>query len=245
MRKILVVAVIVLGSLWAFGATKLSSSFLQGLQDFFAPIVNSKTSLPNTVPAGTIVYENNASTAGFWGLAPDGTWISMGTYSGVSHASWSGYHDTNCAWAWTGTIGDPSAVDSSCTFSQRLNTGFGTVTSYNNGTVGSNFPGIVFTPTKVGNYFICAITSVDDATNSGTDEFQLVDQNATVITSAISSNPGSVHSAIFSITLCGQYYAPSIASTTIKLIGDTGGSGQTGGYTSNAKTIEWSIHQID
>jgi hypothetical protein len=62
-------------------------SLVQGLHDFFAPIVNSKTDLVNTVPAGSIVYENSNST--FFGLTPGGEWVSLGsTVAGPRSEIW-------------------------------------------------------------------------------------------------------------------------------------------------------------
>ena len=49
--------------------------------DFNAPIVQSKSSLTNLSPAGQIVFEN--SSLGFWGLAPDGTWVPFGSTTGI------------------------------------------------------------------------------------------------------------------------------------------------------------------
>lgn len=81
------------------GFSAYGSGFIKSLQDFYAPIVNNKTTLPNTVPAGTIIYEANTSgTPGFYGLASDGTtWVTLGTTAtAAAHNSWSGYHDADC-----------------------------------------------------------------------------------------------------------------------------------------------------
>lgn len=63
-------------SIFSISAQAYDYQSISGLQDFYAPIVNSKTNLPGTVPAGTIIYENNSSS--FHGLRPDGTWANMG-----------------------------------------------------------------------------------------------------------------------------------------------------------------------
>lgn len=55
--------------------------YTAGPFDFNAPIVQSKSNLTNLSPAGQIVFEN--STLGFWGLAPDGTWVSFGSTTGI------------------------------------------------------------------------------------------------------------------------------------------------------------------
>ena len=65
----------------SLGVSVYAEDFYRSLQDFAAPIVTSTTSLVNTVPAGTIVYENNG--LGFKGLTPTGAWIALSDSSAV------------------------------------------------------------------------------------------------------------------------------------------------------------------
>src|SRR6185312_12571922 len=68
--------------------------------------------------------------------------------------SWSGYHDGTCSWSFTGSsFADPSD-DGTCAFVERNNSNFGTVTSF-----GAKKPGIVFTPSRAGRYYVCAIAA--------------------------------------------------------------------------------------
>src|SRR3990167_4596747 len=69
-------------------------------------------------------------------------------------ASWSGYHGIDCSWSRTNTVYGDLAADASCTFTERQNRNFGTVTSYLSGS--DKLPGIVFTPNRAGRYFVCA-----------------------------------------------------------------------------------------
>lgn len=236
-RSLLVISAI------AAVAIASNANVIKGLQDFFAPIVNDASNLPNTIPAGTIVYQNGTSSvgaAGFYGLKPDGTWATMGLATPATHASWSGYHDYDCEWTNTNTSLADFSNDGSCTFTQRTNTGFGTVTSY-----GSNQPGIVFTPTTIGNYYICANIVNHNNTANSENNFQLWD-GTTTITTSFSRQAGSA-TAIYTNSVCGIYNAASTTSKSIRVRGAvSAGTMYVGNNISaNSKTIEWTIYQID
>ena len=149
-------------------------------------------------------------------------------------ASWSGYHSTDCAWTTSSSsFADPGA-DASCTFTERTNRNFGTVTS-----AGSKLPGIVFTPPSTGRYYICALAQASNDTSSNYSAYSMTD-GTTEIAQGSSRYPN-----IVSTPICGIYNAASVASTTIKLQlkSIAGGNAIIDGSRSNA--IEWSIYSLD
>lgn len=158
--------------------------------------------------------------------------------------SWSGYHDGDCAWDFTtGTLADP-ADDASCTFTERVNNNFGTVSSF-----GSKKPGIVFTPSRVGTYEVCAVIGAYGQTTNALGNFQLWD-GTTVVATAQPPAPGTGATNNYTTTtLCGLYKATSVSPVSLRLRGATSGvahSITTGtDANTNSKPIEWIIKQID
>lgn len=126
--------------------------------------------------------------------------------------SWSGYHGTDCQWARTNTsFGDPTA-DVTCTFTERSNQNFGTVTSALSGS--DKLPGIVFTPKQTGTYNICVNGLTSHSVGTQALALQLVDGSGTVITTwntqAISTND-------MAFDFCGVATVSSSASQTFKI----------------------------
>jgi hypothetical protein len=149
--------------------------------------------------------------------------------------SWSGYHDNDCSWSRTNTaFGDPAA-DATCTFTELTNVSFGTVASYLSGS--DKLPGIVFTPSRAGRYFVCASGRVANGTTSGNSA--LLD--ASTVISAVSgvSSGGSVH------TMCGVVNAASTASKTISIQLASASAATSLGSGSPTRSVNWSIFQID
>jgi len=150
--------------------------------------------------------------------------------------SWSGIHDSDCLWSTT-TTGSyvDFAGDSTCTFTQKTNTNFGTVASATS--AGNNIPGIVWTPSKLGTYFVCANVSFAASANSGrvqlTDGTIVLAQGTTTVTGSNAQ------------LLCSPYIVSSLTSTTLKIQGGLSGAGteQIGGNTAapTVHSIEWSI----
>lgn len=148
--------------------------------------------------------------------------------------SWSGYHATDCAWtSSSATFADPAA-DASCTFTERTNRNFGTVTS-----AGSKLPGIVFTPSITGRYYICAIAQASNGTSSNYSAYSMTD-GTTEIVQASSRYPN-----IVSTPICGIYNVSSVVSTTIKIQFKTIGGGNATIDGASANAIEWSIYALD
>lgn len=165
------------------------------------------------------------------------------TYSADKLAnSWSGYHDGNCTWTTTSnTLTDPG-IDASCTFTETTNANFGTVITYSSGGIGNTLPGIVFTPTRTGRYFIIAETSILDNVASA-PEARLSDTNGTMI----DWEAAGTATTRIPITLHGIYNATTTASTTIRIEINEPGAGTTSlsSFSSNAHSVSWTIFQID
>lgn len=191
----------------------------------------------------------NDSTGQLSGVAPgtsgnvlksDGTqWVSGTATVGASVVYWSGYHDNTCIWPRANTsYGDPTA-DSTCVFSEVYNSGFGTVTSYKSG---SDFlPGIVFTPTSVGGYFMCAYMPLINDNLGATVDARLTDGTKIISEGTIHENVINNQNAL---TLCGIWIATSTTSKTIRIeIKDSAGTSNIKTYTT-APAVSWSIFSI-
>lgn len=159
--------------------------------------------------------------------------------------SWSGYHTANCTWGQGGTsYADITTGDSSgCTLVQRTNTNFGVVTSTDDGTPGNTTPGIIFTPTRVGKYYVCANPIVFSGTAAAQSSYRLVDGDGFVV-----SEIGKFDQTIIfehNVQICGLYQATSIAPKTLKIqVKATSGSANIDGN-ANQSAVEWSIFQVD
>jgi hypothetical protein len=183
---------------------------------------------------GSAVAANNELVGFFASIPLSGQGIGQTVSLPSGPVSWSGYHATDCAWtSSSATFADPAA-DASCTFTERTNRNFGTVTS-----AGSKLPGIVFTPSTTGRYYICAIAQASNGTSSNYSAYSMTD-GTTEIVQASSRYPN-----IVSTPICGIYNVSSITSTTIKIQFKSiaGGNAIIDGASANA--IEWSIYALD
>lgn len=155
-------------------------------------------------------------------------------------ASWSGYHDSTCSWARTNTsYGDPT-TDTTCALTERTNRNFGTVTSYLSGS--DKLPGIVFTPTRAGRYFICANTTAAGSSLASNMAIKLWDGTTTI---AERDTQTQVATDALSISLCGIYDAASVASKTISLQTKASAGSITLAALTAASAVEWSIFATD
>lgn len=156
--------------------------------------------------------------------------------------SWSGFHSANCGWNTASlTYVDPG-FDASCTFGTTTNTNFGTVVSADDGTPGNYIPGIVFTPSRPGKYYVCANFAAE--TGAGSSNFRLVDGSLNVIST--SSIYGTGSNSLSQQPMCGFYQVTNTAPVTLKIQIST----DVTGYVNPADplmghTIEWSLMQID
>lgn len=161
-------------------------------------------------------------------------------------SSWSGFFNNDCLWpiTQTGYTAD-FPVDTTCTFNERTNRNMGTVTSANNGTPGSNLPGITFTPDAVKDYHACAAATVRADDNIASGALQMIDGAGTVIGDSAGTWTGA--SSRGQLTVCGIYRATSVAPVTLRLRGksqsgvfniDTNASSPTG-------PLSWTIIAIN
>jgi hypothetical protein len=150
--------------------------------------------------------------------------------------SWSGYHDNTCSWARTNAaLGDPTA-DATCAFTERTNSNFGTVTSYVSGS--DKLPGIIFTPSKVGNkYLVCAGGSAANSNTGNTITMDLSD-TAPVVIDAIPRITGTGGYET-SFKMCGVYTSTSTAATTIRIR-----TSNNANATTVYGNLEWSVVNI-
>lgn len=163
--------------------------------------------------------------------------------------SWSGNHGSNCSWTTSFTSLVLPAIDASCTFTETNNVNFGTVTSYNDGTPGNNYPGIVFTPSRAGTYFVCGNPQLSHNTNNEQAEIQLEDISSVKIASAwmrMASGAGS-DSASATVAACGTYKALNTSPLTLRMrLRSSTGVGTAGiSASGQSDAINWTIAQID
>ena len=159
---------------------------------------------------------------------------------------WSGYHDNDCLWnrTTTGSYGDPPA-DSTCTFTQRTNTNFGTVTSALSGS--DKLPGVVFTPSKVTKYLVIATSQLYCAANANCGA-RLIDGSGNVLGFGGGISNSSTTNAVQNpMTLVGILDATDTTAKTVKIQGIADGTGVqirqsiAGG---SGTAVEWTIIPI-
>ncbi len=159
--------------------------------------------------------------------------------------SWSGKHGNDCFWQQTQTNYTVPPIDSSCTFSERQNVNFGTVTSYNDGTPNNNYPGITFTPSSTGKYFICVAGHFNGSQVNAGINFKLANPADTNIVLEHGGYANNTSSLVQPLTMCGVYNATSTASQSLVLwFKSTGGSAALTN-SSTESSLEWSIFKLD
>jgi hypothetical protein len=89
--------------------------------------------------------------------------------------SWSGYHDAACSWGRTNAALGAPTDDATCSLVQKNNSNFGTVS-----TSGNVSPAIVFTPARVGRYYVCANVSLNTGTANADVVARLSDGTTTI-----------------------------------------------------------------
>lgn len=161
--------------------------------------------------------------------------------------SWSGYHPSHCQWQQSSTAGnvytDFGSTATSCEIVQSTNSNFGTIISQ--GGVGAYLPGIVWTPTQVGTYQVCATTNGWNASSSSSMQLDLEDTNGFIIVRSGSASGGTGHPQPF--TMCGLYPVTNLNQVTFKVRGATSSGGETlvlAEGANNLRAIEWSIISV-
>lgn len=156
--------------------------------------------------------------------------------------SWSGFHGNDCSWSRTNTaLGDPTA-DASCSFTESVNSNFGTVTSYLSGS--DKLPGIVFTPSRSSIYMACANFGFTGGSTGASIGVEISDTDPTTI--AYQNHSVLVAGNSQGETLCGLYRATTITPKTIRL--RTQSSTSTAIISQNSTkghSVDWTIFQVD
>lgn len=154
-------------------------------------------------------------------------------------SSWTGYHGQDCLWSRTNTSpGDP-ATDATCTFTERTNTNFGTVTS---AVSGDKLPGYVFTPNISGKFFACYQASIAGSTDNAAMYLRFVADSFII---AESETKVLVVNREILVTACGIFEAVAGTAKTVKLqFGSSLGSVTLNNSGTSQATIEWSIYPI-
>ncbi len=165
-------------------------------------------------------------------------------YSAVPGASsffYSGYHANNCVWNSSSTsFATPSAV-TSCTFDQVAKSGFSTVSSANNGTPGSNLPGVFFTPDGSSGYKVCAYMDIA-ANGVATCGFKLTD--GTKDLGHVSAN---VTSSIWpSVALCGVVWPQNTTplSVYLQLLASANTCSIVTSVSETTRVINWTLERL-
>ncbi len=159
---------------------------------------------------------------------------------GTSAISWTGYHDSTCSFARTNAAyGDPAA-DTTCTLTERTNTNMGTVTSYLSGS--DKLPGIVFTPSRIGKYYVCAHVGVLGATQFADVAGKLWDGTTTIAETAYDVSDTTTHN---NWDLCGIYSVTTVAAKTLSIQTKSSSGAVTIDPHTAASAIEWTIMAID
>ncbi len=157
--------------------------------------------------------------------------------------SWTGYHDNTCSFNVTSTSLAEFTNSSACGFFQRTNANFGTVVSYNDGG-GHNLPGIVFTPSRLGKYFICADTKWNVASSSSAT-LEISDLSNTFVGGLFEGVPTAIASTVIDDNICGMYNAINLNPITLRFRGSASAGAIVIGGDAPESTIDWSIFQVD
>lgn len=146
---------------------------------------------------------------------------------------WSGYHANNCEWATTSTSYVDPTADASCTFTEAVNSNFGTVTSS-----GSTQPNINWTPKVTGSYYVCATLNKYTVASANYGWIKLTDGTTDIA-------EHGAYGDLSSMQLCGFYNVTSLSAKSLKLQMKTVGSSTTA-ITGNAvgRAIDWNIFYI-
>lgn len=166
---------------------------------------------------------------------PSQSQLVVNTASGPS--SWSGsLVGAGGGWSTTSSsYAAPSAATTSTTLTQSTNVNFGTVTA-----AATTAPGITFTPSKTGSYWVCSSFTADNATLNDVAMARLVDSNSNVLNGGTQAS-AAVATASVPFSLCGISSITSLSAITysLQLGAPVGG---TSAIVQGANTpISWSI----
>jgi hypothetical protein len=155
---------------------------------------------------------------------------------------WAGNHGNDCTFSKSGASYGDFDNDASCTFTETQNFGFGTVTTY-----GSTRPGVVWTPTQTGRYFVMATILAAGDVNQEGYSYQLK-SGSTVISTQDLTTKGSAGAAyVTGMTLAGILNISSLAELNVHIEGYAGSGsvyiGPTGG--TSGQSVVWTIYSLN
>lgn len=157
---------------------------------------------------------------------------------------WAGFHANDASWARTNTaFGDPTA-DTTVTFTERANSGFGTVVSYKSG---SDFlPGIVFKPSAGAYYYISAtVQSFGPASATAGQGLRLFEVTGSTEISTAAWQTPTTSQEIEGHVVQGIYASAAGATATIAVqTRSATGAITITAVTAGVNAIEWSVLQI-
>lgn len=212
------------------------------------PIANGGTGQATANAALNALLPSQASSNGKF-LTTDGTNTSWATVTGGGGGSTEAcvyQHADNCVWAVAneGTYIFPNSGDATCTFTQKVDAGCGTVTSAL--IASDNGPGIIYTPSSAGNYLVCATVGNQGNTTNQCNMNILYD-GSTEIAAGYFCEPTGASATSASITMCGIDEAPSTSPRTIQVRYQTFGTGtpqvNTGGNGIDVRSITWTLQR--
>ena len=156
-------------------------------------------------------------------------------------ASWSGYHGTDCSWNRGSTTYASYAEDNSCSFTERTNRNFGSVTSPIVTT--GRIPRITFTPNKPGMYQVCASFAASSATVSNATGYKMVDASSNELATkinytAVAGNPNILQ-------MCAIVNATNTSAYTVNIQGQAAGVATNYINQNNNNTVDWTIISLD
>lgn len=192
---------------------------------------------------GNSVFNSSTLTSVRFSVPILGWTSSLAVTPDLAGGSWTGYHSNDCSWTRSNAAyGDPTA-DATCTFTERKNINFGTVSSALSGS--DKLPGIVFTPKAINKtYQITAIFKAVGQTASQNYNWQLTDGSVVIGETGYETST-SDNGYVTQFSISGTYVSTSTSATTIKLQS----KGSSGNNTilapsNNGSAIEWTIIDI-
>lgn len=159
--------------------------------------------------------------------------------------SWSGYHNTSCSWniSQSAFTADFPFTAGGCDIVQRTNRNFGTVTSANDGTPGNQIPGVVFTPSNPGRYYVCASFGINGNSLNQGMSYGLFDETPTQFGSGYTGVTSTGETEFMKV--CGILdVASANVAKTVKIRGAVS-SGSTGLTSGSLQSIDWNIFKLD
>lgn len=158
--------------------------------------------------------------------------------------AWSGYHDSTCEFKTTSASFTTLGSDSTCTFGEYLNKGFGTVSTFDDGGSGK-YAGIKFTPKRTGIYNVCASVSANSEIASGYARFRFLQNETDEIGQlGISRQEAGGANMRQNVHGCALVNVTSASEQIIEIEGSSDGTNNAGIYGSSMNAIDWVIYPI-